>query len=256
MNVDEFDAGELRQLLRESGRIARGPAANLDKATRADGRDVSGAVRATVDGHGRVVEFGIDPSWRNVLRPAELGKAVVQAVDAAERQWMAAWMCAGPQPAGDAADDSGDGATWADALDCACEAGRSRSLGRQAIAESTRELYYLAMDAVDQLAEAGRAVEQATAAAVRRHSTDRYVSLAVSGGRVVGVDFDQSWLKRATAAQINRRLRAAFHAVDQAGPRATAAKALDHPSIRELQEISADPRELLRRLGLSQRTEP
>jgi hypothetical protein len=72
----------------------------------------------------------------------------------------------------------------------------------------------------------------------------------VHSGRVVAVDFDQSWLRQAAGAEITQRLRAAFSAVDRAGAQSVAARALDNPSIRELREVGADPRELVRRLGL------
>jgi hypothetical protein len=73
----------------------------------------------------------------------------------------------------------------------------------------------------------------------------------MDGGRVVAVDFDQSWLRQAPTVEITQRLRAAFTAVEEAGPQSAAAAALDNSSIRELREVSADPRELLRRLGLN-----
>jgi hypothetical protein len=68
---------------------------------------------------------------------------------------------------------------------------------------------------------------------------------------VTAVDFDQSWLSKAPAVEIAQRLRAAFEAAAQAGPESAAVKALDDSSIRELREVSADPQELLRRLGLA-----
>jgi len=245
-----IDVDELRQLLREAGRIARSPSQRLDPETRVDGWDGSRTVRVTVDGSGRVVDTEIGLSWRDVLGPAELGAAVIQAVDAAETEWIDAWTRATQQPADDVTDDSGDSGPWTSGFDHMGGASRSHSRSEHAVVESTRELYYLAMDAIDRLGEASRAMEHVTAAAVRVHSPDRLVTVAVSGGRVVAIEFDQSWLRRAAAVEITRRLRAAFRAVDQASPRSAAAKALDKPSIRELQEVSADPRELLRRLGL------
>jgi hypothetical protein len=69
-------------------------------------------------------------------------------------------------------------------------------------------------------------------------------------GRPMPDQSAKSWLRKATAVEITQRLRAAFEAAARAGPRSAAAEALDNSSIRELQELSADPRDLLRRLGL------
>lgn len=233
-----FDIDGLRQLQREARRIAAGLAQATDPQSRVDGWDGTHTVRVTVDGSGRVAETEVGSSWRAALRPADLGAAVIEAVRAAEAERMAGWARATQQ----APDDDGDFETGG--------AVPFRPLRDPAVQESTRDLYYLAMDAIDRLSEAGRAVDQATADTVRGHSPDRLVTVAVEGGRVVAVDFDQSWLAQAAAVEITQRLRAAFDAVDQAGPRSAAAKALDNSSIRELQQVSADPGELLRRLGL------
>jgi DNA-binding protein YbaB len=177
-----------------------------------------------------------------------LGAAVVEAVDAAAAARMDEWTRATQQP-----DDAGDGsdASGPEAADSSMGAGRFRSLRDPDVVESTRELYYLAMDAIARLGEVSRAMQQVTAEELRGRSPDGLVTVTVEGGRVVGVDLDQSWLRQAASEEISQRLRAAFSAVDQAGPRSAAAEALDHPSIRELREAGADPQQLLRRLGLT-----
>lgn len=116
--------------------------------------------------------------------------------------------------------------------------------------ESTRALYYLAMDAIDRLSEVSRTIEQIPGDTVSGQSPDKRVTVTADGGRVVEVELDESWLRQATAVAISRHLRAAFDAVDKAGPRYAAAQALDNSTIRELREATADPSDLFRRLGL------
>jgi len=245
-----FDVDGLRELQREARRITAGLAQVDDPDARADGWDGSRTVRVTMDGSGRLVDAEVGSSWRDVLGPAELGAAVVQAVDAAETERMDAWTRATVRPADDVTDDSVGIGPWTADFDPAGGASRFRSLRDPAVQESTRELYYLAMDAIDRLGEVTRSMAQMTADVVHGHSPDRLVTVTVHSGRVVAVDFDQSWLRQAAGAEITQRLRAAFSAVDRAGAQSVAARALDNPSIRELREVGADPRELVRRLGL------
>jgi DNA-binding protein YbaB len=240
-----FDLEGLIRIQREAQRITSELTRLGAAPAQTDGWDSRRAVRVTVDGSGRVVDAELGLSWRDILEPAELGAAVVEAVDTAEADRMDAWKRATPQAADPA--DAGHGIPD---LSDAGGPGRFRSLSDPAVQESTRELYYLAMDAIDRLGEAGRAMDQATTDPVRGHSPDRLVTVTVDGGRVTAVDFDQSWLSKAPAVEITRRLRAAFEAAAQAGPESAAVKALDDSSIRELREVSADPQELLRRLGL------
>jgi DNA-binding protein YbaB len=249
-NTFGFDVDGLRELQREAQKIASGLSKGLDQETRVDGWDGSRTVRVTVDGSGRVVDAEIGLSWRDALGPAELSAAVIEAVDAAAAGRMDAWTRATKMAADDVTEESGGNDPWTAGFDHVGGAGRSGSLRDPAVLHSTQELYYLAMEAIDRLGEVSREMEPVGADVVRGHSPDRFVTVAVEDGRVAAVDFNQSWLKQATAVEITHQLRAAFRAVDLAGPQSVAARTLDVPSIRDLQEAGADPRELLRRLGL------
>lgn len=245
---DAFDIDGLRELQREALRVTAGLTQLTDPSFRIDGWDGSRSVRVAMDGSGRVADVEVGRSWRDVLRPAELGVAVVEAVNAAETERMDAWARAAQQPAHHATNGGDGSGAWLADLDVGAANG-FRSLSDPAAQESTRELFYLAMDAIDRLGEASRSTEETSTGAVRGQSPDRLVTVTTDRGRVVSVDFDHSWLRQAPAMEINQRLRTAFDAVDQASPRSIAAKALDNSTIRELQQVSADPRELLRRLG-------
>jgi hypothetical protein len=233
-----FDLHGLIELQDRARRISAGMAQVANPDLRAKGWDGTRAVRMTVDNSGGIVDVEVGLSWRDVLAPAELGAAVVEAVNAAEAERMEAWERATkeePEP-------------WTpDFADLPMPSPRD-----PAVLESTRALYYLAMNAIDRLREVSRTIGEVPAETVRGQSPDKRVTITADGGRVVDVEFDESWLSRAPAVEISRHLGAAFDAVAQAGPRhAAAAEALDNPTIREFREATADPAELLRRLGLT-----
>jgi DNA-binding protein YbaB len=235
-----FDIHGLIELQDRARRISAGMTQVANPDLRAKGWDGARAVRVTVDNSGGIVDVEVGLSWRDVLAPAELGAAVVEAVNAAEAERMDAWERATkeePEP-------------WApDFADLPTASPRD-----PAVLESTRALYYLAMDAIDRLSEVSQTIGEAPAETVRGQSPGKRVTITADGGRVVDVEFDESWLSQTSqtpAVEISRHLRAAFDAVEQAGPRHAAAEALDNPTIREFREATADPAELLRRLGLT-----
>lgn len=207
---------------------------------RAKGWDGARAVRVTVDNSGGIVDVEVGLSWRDVVAPTELGAAVVEAVNAAEAERMDAWERATKATEAEPEPRTPDFADLPKA-----------SPSDPAVLESTRALYYLAMDAIDRLSEVSRTIGEEPAETVRGQSADKRVTITADKGRVVDVEFDESWLSQAPAVEISRHLRAAFDAVAQAGPRHAAAEALDNPTIREFREATADPGELLRRLGLT-----
>jgi DNA-binding protein YbaB len=238
---DLFDVDGLRDMQRRARRLSAGLSQGLDPRARTDGWDKSRTVRVTMDGSGRIVDAQIGPSWRDAVGSAGLGAAVVEAADAATAERMESWTQAMEQPVDDVPDDFEDPSA---------DLNPSRSLRDPAVLESTRELFHLTMDAIDRLSEVTRSMDELTVDQVSGRSPDGRVTVTVESGRLASVDFDQSMLREMTAVEITQRLRAALSAADQAGPQAAAAKALDNFTIREFQQATADPRELLRRLGL------
>lgn len=246
MREDPVDLDGLRRLQSDAQRIAAGLGRMGDPQTRVEGWDGSRTVRVTMDGSGRLVDAEVGQAWRNTLGSSALGPAVIEAIGRADEERMAEWAYATRR----AADEAGEPVDLAGAtVGPAGDRVRTGAAADGAVLESSRELYYLAMDAIDRLAELSRAIEPAPAGAARVRSRSGLVTVTVEDGRVTAVDLDLSWLRDATAVEIAEQLRAAFRAAEQAGPQAAAAAALDHPTFRELRDVSKDPRELMRRLG-------
>jgi DNA-binding protein YbaB len=249
---DAFDLVGLRELQREAAELARGFSVAADPAARVDGFDGSRTVRMTIDGSGRVVDVEIGRSWRAVIGPAGLGPAVVEAVHGAERRRVETWADAAERNR--AMNSAGDPGGQADLSGLSSSdsggSGPAPPPGDRAAADATRELFYLAMDVMERLDDVARTVEQGTGGPVRGDSPGGRVMVTVEAGRLTGVEFDQRWLADAGAEAIAEQVLAGFAAAYRADPRTAVADALEHPTFRELREVTADPHELLRRLGL------
>src|SRR4051812_33605916 len=86
-----FGMDGLRELQRQARAITAGLAQVGGSDARVEGWDTSRTVRVAMDGSGRLVDVAVGSGWRDTIEPADLGAAVIDAVNAAEAQRMDAW---------------------------------------------------------------------------------------------------------------------------------------------------------------------
>jgi len=237
--------------------MARLVSAGQDPDGRYDGHDTSRTVRVTVHGSGRVEGIEIGRAWRDSVGADGLGPAVVDAIDNAIRQRFEVWGQAMERASADPEDDAEDDDQQFDLAGLrSTDAGRFPSppgADGPRSPEAMSGLFHLAMDVMNRLDELSQAVDDDAARAVRTESASGRVAVTMESGQITKVDFDHRWLRDASAAEISENAQVTFDEAFRTHARAATSATAESLSFRELREVTADPAELLYRLGLHPR---
>ncbi len=199
------------------------------------------AITVLVDEQGAVSDVVIPAQWRDVVRPRDLGRVLLEAVNKAVVNRVTSQV---------------------EQLDLDAPVERPVFSHRDApsaggdptspVAESLVNEVLDLFSRFDAELEAYAAqVRQAATATNRGEGVNGRIVVTVAAGQISGVDVDVRWASAARHTEIRAEAMSAFQAAwRQAASRGSSGIPLP-PSIARLQELASDPEALSRQLGLS-----
>jgi len=209
----------------------------VDGAERFAGTDDTGVVTVVVDRDGTVTDVVIAATWRDKLRPRELGPALCTAANAAlagrladQYEHLELDTEFTPVSRPDARDGGGD---------------PDGVIARDLQAEVAELLVAFDREVVAYRRELSAAVDTTVSARSRTGA----VAVTMGHGRVVTVTVEPSWAKSATHTSIRSEVLGAFTAAGEQAADDQSAVA-PPPAIARLARLAADPTALFRELGL------
>jgi hypothetical protein len=250
----------LRRLYAEAVQFTQRMAApDVLRSPRA-GTDATGLLSVDVGPDGRVSGVSVAPDWSSGLTVEELGNAVVEAVNDAALNRLADWADATDTPpgaAGEAVDaDRRPSEHSRPPLPRIPPPGPLGDLSNAGVEANVGELFELMADARAAIDAAGRRLAERAAARTSGHSPGREVTVTLQGNLPVEVEMSPTWARRAAATEIGRALRLAFAAAYRAQGSLTLDDLAAGSPLAALRDLTADPLELLRRVGLRADTDP
>jgi len=248
---DDGELGEFGRLYAEAERFTRQVANAQHPDARYDGTDETGTVTAVVDGDGRVRDLAVDRSWRQHLGVTELGSAVRGAVERALLARVAGFDAALSEELDAEPPPATDVTPLGDAVRTRLAAFAGAAPEDRVLAAS--ELLAM-LETIEQSLDhlSGQLTEQLSRPYTGR-SRARHVTVSVTGAaELVGVEYDKRWLVNAHEVNIARETREALTAAYQAARGHGLQDLLaDSPLGRAGPQVTVDPKELSRRLGLA-----
>lgn len=206
-----------------------------------DSAEDPAAITVCVDERGAVSDVVIPIQWRDVVRPHDLGRVLLEAANNAIAHRVA---------------------TQVEQLDLDAPVEPPAFSRREApsaggdptspVAESLVNEVLDLFSRFDAELEAYAAqVRQAATATNHGEGVNRRIVVTLAAGQVAGVDVDVRWAAAARHTEIRAEAMSAFQAAWQQAPSFGSGAIPLPPSIARLQELASDPEALSRQLGLS-----
>ncbi|HEV7829447.1 MAG TPA: hypothetical protein VGP04_11475 [Pseudonocardiaceae bacterium] len=198
-------------------------------------------ITVVVDERGAVSDVLIAAQWRDVVRPRDLGRVLLEATNKAIVNQVASQvelldpeeLVERPEFAHRVAPSAG---------------GDPTSPVAESLVNEVLELFSR-FDA--ELAAYTAHVRQAASGTTRSEGFNGRIVVTVAAGQVSGVDVDVKWASVARHTEIRAEAMSAFHAARQQAASCDVRGIPLPPAIARLQELASDPEALSRQLGLS-----
>jgi DNA-binding protein YbaB len=237
--MTQMNSDSVRELRREADALRASFDVPPDKLTGCTGTDKTSSVTVALNARGLVTKVIVAGSWRDTMRPHQLGRAVLDAIDAGGQRLLSAWASAVAE---------NDGNRHVEAV--AEPAVAVPAPSDEARAATVQELFGLIEKLDNEFAgRTAGVVTVATAKTVGR-SGGRHVAVTLTGKQISTVDINEEWLAVANHQDIANEVLAAIRAAYETARR-TASEILANSAATQLQALTRDPAALLRRLGMS-----
>jgi DNA-binding protein YbaB len=253
---------EIRQIYDDVVSAVQNIAPGPELTASFEGTDQSGAVKVAAGPDGRLKDLTLNRAWSRKLTAAELGPAVLEALqDAAVRRLQAWGETVAGAPARAEATDMVVGKTRPAAPRRAQRrftpkpfpvVGPPGDPSTPEAQEAAAELFDLLDGLASALADLKSTIEQRTTMEVAGRSVGGRAVVRLRGGVPAEITLDERWLVMADTADITRHISDAFAAAYKQHGTVTLADMTAGGPIGKAFELSNDPMALLRRLGLSQ----
>lgn len=248
-------AGGFEELLREAEELRQQFEAGQDPSAEYAAQDDSGAVQVTIDGQGRVTDVELDRDWEDVVGVDGLGSAVLEAVNNAILQRVAAWETAVAEPGSmpPRAADAGRGRVPDR------DAPRPRPApdptgGRQVPASAAPTDPAQVLNWLENLGTELEGFERRLSTRLQQETVGRspghHVTVTLTGGQVSSIDLDRRWLGRGVhPLRLGEEIQGAFQsAYERDGGTSLEALLGDGP-LGSLYALGNDPQKLWGRLA-------
>jgi hypothetical protein len=199
------------------------------------------AITVVVDERCAVSDVVIAAQWRDVVRPHDLGRVLLEATNKAILIQVASQV--------ERLDPEGPVELPGFTQRAAPSAGGDPT---SPVAESlVNEVLELFSRFDAELAAYTAHVRQAASGTTRGEGFNGRIVVTVAAGQVCGVDVDVKWASAARHTEIRAEAMSAFQAAWQQAASSDVREIPLPPSIARLQELASDPEALSRQLGLS-----
>ncbi|MDG4789886.1 YbaB/EbfC family nucleoid-associated protein [Micromonospora sp. WMMD1102] len=216
------------------------------------GADESGLVQVSLDGTGQVREVKIGRDWWRDLGPERLQAAIVEALDRAVGDRLAAWSV---QVAEREADEPPAG--WQPPVrqrsegDSPDRRDPDQPAGGDDRDSEVARVVDLLRDAMSELDGYRERVDDQAGRQVLGSGEGGRVTVAMTAGRVTQLEISQRWLReQPTGQSVAEEVEAACQDAYQRASQQAASLSAASPAISQVRELAAHPMALLRRLGL------
>ncbi len=212
-----------------------------DRAPAQESAESPAAIRVLVDERGVVSDVVIPAQWRDVVRPRDLGRVLLEAVHKAIANRVTSQV-------GQLALDAPVERPAFSHRDAPSAAGDPTSPVAESLVD---EVLSLVSRVATELEAYAAQVRQAATATNRGEGANGRIVITVAAGQVSGVDVDVRWASAARRTEIRAEAMSAFQAVWRQAVSYGSGGIPLPPSIARLQELASDPEALSRQLGLS-----
>ncbi|MGI5147531.1 hypothetical protein ACQEVC_14335 [Plantactinospora sp. CA-294935] len=216
------------------------------------GVDESGLVRVWLDGTGRLRQIEIRQNWWRDLGPELLPAAILEALDRAVGDRLAAWSARVVEREG-----SDPPADWQPPAYRRSDNNSLDRWGSEQVADGgdraseVAQVLDLLRDAMSELDGYRQRVDDQARQQVLGSSGGGRVTVGLTAGRVTQLEISLRWLReQPTGQSVAEEVRAACHDGYQRASQQAAAVSASSPAISQVRDLAAHPMTLLRRLGL------
>lgn len=251
---------EFEELAREAEELRQAFAAGQDPSAEYSAQDDSGTVQITVDGRGRVSKVQVDRDWEDVVGVEGLGPAVLDAVNNAVMQRLAAWEIAVADP-GNASGAGGGGTrgrpagggasrTRPPAAPPPDRTAQQRQVPGSATPTDPAQVLAWLENFDAELDRFERRLTSRLHEETVGRSPGHHVTVTLTGGQVSAIDIDQRWLDRgAHPHRLGEEIRGAFEAAYERGGDVSFESLLGDSPLGKLYALGNDPRRMWGRLA-------